>query len=179
MTGDRFGEVELVGQVDRHVGDVVDAVRADAVGQQAGNVPGERTSIGGALIAAGSSPGGRRGVLRLVVPLVVVGISPASAGSSLQAAGGSAIRLAALVQQVEALLDAQEGLVDIALEALQDVHRVLVGARPDAVGVDVRLLDDAAALCLGRLGQAALVDQEGACSWARPTIRSASSWPSR
>ena len=51
--------------------------------------------------------------------------------------------------------------LDVALEALEHADRVLVGARPDTVGVGVRLLDDPLALRLGRLGQAALVDQEG------------------
>ncbi len=64
------------------------------------------------------------------------------------------------VEQGDALLDALERLDDVALEPDQDTDRVLVGAAADLLGVAMGVGDDLAALGLGRLGQATLVDQE-------------------
>ncbi|MFI5225349.1 MAG: hypothetical protein ACHQ3P_01600 [Candidatus Limnocylindrales bacterium] len=66
-----------------------------------------------------------------------------------------------LVEEGDALLDALEGLHDVALEADQDRGGVLVGTPADVVADAFGLADDPAALVLGRLGQAALVDEEG------------------
>jgi hypothetical protein len=65
------------------------------------------------------------------------------------------------VEEVDALLDALEGLDDVALEADEDVHGVLVRASADLLGVGFRLAQDPAALRLGLLGEAAFVDEEG------------------
>jgi hypothetical protein len=66
-----------------------------------------------------------------------------------------------LVEKGNALLDALEGLDDLALESHQDTDRVFVGAAPDVVRDVLGLADDPPALGLGLLGEAALVDQEG------------------
>ncbi len=66
-----------------------------------------------------------------------------------------------LVEEGDALLDALEGLDDVPLEADEDRCGVLVGTPPDVVADALGFADDAAALVLGRLGQAALVDEEG------------------
>jgi hypothetical protein len=65
-----------------------------------------------------------------------------------------------LVEHRDPLLDARERLDEVALEADEDVDRVLVGAPPDLVGVALRPLDDREALGVGGLGEAPLVDEE-------------------
>jgi hypothetical protein len=67
----------------------------------------------------------------------------------------------ALVEEADALLDALQGPLHVALEALENAHRVVIGAGTDPLTVGMRLFDDPLALGLGRLGQAALVDEEG------------------
>lgn len=111
-------------------------------------------STGGTLMGVASRAGGRRRVLRLVVPLALdLGLLGRNLADPDELG-------ATVVEQGDALLDALEGLRDVTLEALEDTDRVLVGAGPDPLGVVVGLADDAAALELGRLGQAALVDEE-------------------
>jgi hypothetical protein len=65
-----------------------------------------------------------------------------------------------LVEQGDPLLDAAEGLDEVAFEPDEDVDGVLVRAAADAVGVALGALDDPAALLVGSLGEAALVDEE-------------------
>jgi hypothetical protein len=66
-----------------------------------------------------------------------------------------------LVEEIDALLDALEGMDDLALEPDQDRHGVFVCAAANLVGLGLRAGNDAAAFLLGRLGQPALIDQEG------------------
>ena len=94
----------------------------------------------------------RRGVLRLVLPVVLV--ERRRPRRRRPAVGAGDQRGAAVVEQGDALLDALEGLGDVALEALEDADRVLVGAAPDAVGVVVGLVDDPLALDRRRPGSA-------------------------
>ena len=68
---------------------------------------------------------------------------------------------ASLVEEGDALLDALQGPDDVPFEPDKHRHRVLVGAAPDLSCIQLRLGDDPSALVLGRLGQAALVDEEG------------------
>jgi len=64
------------------------------------------------------------------------------------------------VEQVDSAFDALERLDDVALEADQHVDGVFVGAAADLLGVLLGLGDDPAALGLGLLGEATLVDEE-------------------
>src|ERR1019366_6241038 len=59
------------------------------------------------------------------------------------------------------LANAVERPVDLTLELAQDGRRVLIGALPDPLGLKVSPIQDPPALLLGRLGQAAFLDQEG------------------
>ena len=111
LAGDRRGECEVVGQVDRDVGDVVGPVGADAVREQAGDVPGERAVGRRGAHRRPSRPGGRCGVLRLVVPLIVVDeLAVRRERVVIDRRGRRQQRGAPLVEQGEALLDALEGL---------------------------------------------------------------------
>jgi hypothetical protein len=112
--------------------------------------------VPGAEVTRGSRAGGRRGVLRLVLPVVVIGVAVVDGRPRWRR---GQVR-PALVEQGDALLDALQRLGYVALEALEDADRVFVRAGPDALGVIVRLGDDPPALELGGLGQAALVDEE-------------------
>jgi hypothetical protein len=102
-----------------------------------------------------SRSGWGRRVLRLVLPVVVVGI----------AVVGDLLRCdhlgASLVEQGDALLDALEGLGHVAFQAFEDADGVLVRAGPDALRVVVGLADDPATLEVGGLREPALVDEEG------------------
>jgi hypothetical protein len=110
-----------------------------------------------------SQPGWLRGSLRLVRAAAsavavepVLSVRPAAA--VLRRAGAQ--RGPPLVEHRDALLDAGERLHEVALEADEDVDRVLVGSAPDLVRVALRPLDDREALRVGGLGEAALVDEE-------------------
>jgi hypothetical protein len=74
---------------------------------------------------------------------------------------GTLQRCPPVVEQGDALLDALERVGHVALEADQDPDGVLVSAAPDLVGIAMGIADDRPALRVGRLGQPALVDQEG------------------
>jgi hypothetical protein len=69
-------------------------------------------------------------------------------------------RRTALVQEADALLDALQRPLHVALEAFEHAHGVFVRAGADPLAVGMCVFDDPLALGLGRLGQAALVDEE-------------------
>ena len=127
-SGDRLGQPQVVAQVDPGVVDVEDAIGAGFVGQQAGDVPGERRVVRPAR--------GHR---------VEWEGSPASsmARSPRPPRRRRAVeRSAPLVEEVDPVPDALERLGDVCLEADQDADRVLVGAAADLVGVAVGVADD-------------------------------------
>jgi hypothetical protein len=86
---------------------------------------------------------------------------PAFLGDTVLVSGVGRDLGASLVEKRNALLDALEGLDDLALEPNQDAHGVLVCAAADLLGLVLRLADDPAALGFRLLGEAALVDEEG------------------
>ena len=130
--------------------DLEDALGAGLVGEQARDVPGERRVVR----PARRSPGECGRLARLVLAAARrPPPSPSSAPRPSDARRSSS--------SVDPLLDALERLDDVALETDQHADRVFVGAAADLVGVAVGVADDHAALGLGRLGQAALVDEEG------------------
>ena len=80
--GDRLGQGELVGQVDRRVRDVVRrGPRPTVSPSRPATFQTNGPSVGRALIGAGSRPGGRGGVLRLVVPVAVLEVARPSPSS--------------------------------------------------------------------------------------------------
>jgi hypothetical protein len=66
-----------------------------------------------------------------------------------------------VVEQGDPLLDALERLLDVALKTLEHADRVLIGPGSDLVRVRRGVLEDAAALGVGSLGEASLIDEEG------------------
>ena len=64
------------------------------------------------------------------------------------------------VEELDALLDALQGLDHVPFQAHEDVDGVLVGAAAYLLGVRFRLADDAPAFGFRLLGEAPLVDQE-------------------
>ena len=67
---------------------------------------------------------------------------------------------AALIEKPDPLVDALQGPLHIPLEAFEDADGVIVGTGSDPLAVGMCLLDDPLALGLGRLRQAALIDEE-------------------
>ena len=67
---------------------------------------------------------------------------------------------AALVEHADALLDAAERLLDVRAQAIEHRDRVVVGAAPDVVGIEVGVFDHPPALLLGGLGESPLLDEE-------------------
>ena len=152
---DRGRELEVVRQVDGRRVDLVDAVRADRIGQEPGDVDDERTVVpaGGhrARITSGQAPPAR--------PVAAPASRPHSRCRPRRRPRRPELGTST-VEQGDALLDAAQGVGDVALEPHQHADRVLVRAAADLVGRDVGLIDDAPALGLGGLGQPTLVDQE-------------------
>jgi hypothetical protein len=66
-----------------------------------------------------------------------------------------------VLEHVDPLADAREGLLDLRLEGEQHLAGVAVGAGGDIASVRLRSGDDPPALGLGSLGQAPFADQEG------------------
>ena len=150
---DRVGQAEVVAEVDRRRRRLVVASRAGLVGQQTGDVPDEWR-------CEGPARGHRRTGSRAS--------SSSNSGWAGQPASGSSVPFSSSARRSERrassrsmpLLDALEGLDDVALEPDEHVDGVLVGAAADVLGVGLGVGDDAAALGLGLLGQPALVDEE-------------------
>ena len=124
-------------QVDVDAGDGVGALGTGLIGQQAGDVPGERP-VG--------RPRSSQPPRRLAARSASSSIAVARRRPSASALGLGRELGPALVEQRDALLDALERLDDVALEPDQDADRVLVGATADLVGVLVGVADDPPAL---------------------------------
>ena len=84
-----------------------------------------------------------------------------STGSSVDLGRRDGLGLVAHVEAVDPALDLAEDAGDLRLEPEKHVGRVLVGPAPRVGGVGVGVGDDPAALDLGGLGQALLIDQMG------------------
>jgi hypothetical protein len=98
----------------------------------------------------------RRVLLGIVVQLVVCFVGVIGHGF-----GGLLVVGPALVEKRDPLLDALEGLHDLALKPDKDPDRVFVGAAADVVRVVLGLADDPPTLDFGQLRETPLVDQEG------------------
>ena len=157
LAGDRRGQLQVVGQVDAGVRDVVDPVRAEGVAEEARDVPGERSVAAEALIGPRSRPGGRGGVLRLVLPVALVEALPSTAPAaavSTSAARRSSSRAMPFLM-LWSVFRTSPSRPSSTLTAYSSAPRRISSASPWA------LVDDLAALGLGGLGEATLVDEEG------------------
>lgn len=65
-----------------------------------------------------------------------------------------------LVEDGDPLLDAGQGLADFEFKCLEHPERVIVGARPDQLGLRARLGEDLEALDFGSFEQPTLADEE-------------------
>jgi hypothetical protein len=108
-----------------------------------------------------SPPHRQRGVLLGIVVELFGGGEPARLGRIAAIRHVDGDFRSSFVEHRDALLDALEGLHDLALEPDKDADCVLVGAASDLFGLVLRLADDPAALAFGLLGEAALIDEEG------------------